>query len=678
MFRYPLMGALSLIASVAQAQQAPHGSAPALAPPSAGITYATYASPMDQIMGEAAAARDQAGTVEWSASVEYTDGEIYNPATGRMDKVRLRSYQGEGVNPEVPFMPPTIVLRPGDTFRLNLTNNLPKDDPSCVDHGDVNIPSCFNLTNMHTHGVWVSPAGNADNVLLSIGQGQTFSYEYNIPSDHAAGTFWYHPHMHGSTALQVSSGMAGALIIKGDRLPGTDRRGDIDTLLKTSNGAPIGERLVVLTQIAYACGPRGDLGAVDIKRDENGFWICDPDDVGMIEGYNQFGLFENFDTPTGIPEIRTRWQESGRHTALNGKVLPTFSGITAGELERWRFIQAGVSGSISVSFRKYSGDAPETAYRAGAMDARDGFIAENCGGEDISQFSIAMDGMTRDRINEQPRTNLHPGYREDVLVAFPEPGLYCIVDNDAPANENIRMEKKQRQILGFVSVDGPTDALGGSSARAFVTDFLTTSARLHMPQEVQAEILASLESLEIPKFVAYDTLLDREPDGYQTLGFDTFLVEDAPKNEFVVGNLELTPGKLPKLIDAAEYETGVVHRQLSLNDMEEWTLAAFTEGHPFHKHVNPIQIVSIIDPDTGIDVSAFGSGSVYAGMKGQWKDTVFLPTNIFGEPFVVKVRSHYRRYIGTFVLHCHILDHEDWGMMQVVNISLPSAGIKHH
>ncbi|MEO0344165.1 MAG: multicopper oxidase domain-containing protein [Pseudomonadota bacterium] len=678
MYRYSVLGMMSLAAGLVSAQDAPHGSAPAVNPPSAAISYATYASPSDQIMGEAAAARDQAGTVEWSASVEYTDGEIYNPTTGRMDKVQLRSYQGEGVNPEVPFMPPTIVLRPGDTFRLNLTNNLPMDDPSCVDHGDVNIPSCFNLTNMHTHGLWVSPSGNADNVLLSIGQGQTFSYEYNVPADHAAGTFWYHPHMHGSTALQVSSGMAGALIVKGNRLPGAENRGDIDTLLKSTTGAPVGERLVVLTQIAYACGEQGDLGVVDIKRDEDGFWVCDPGDVGRIEGYNQFGLFENFDTPTGIPEIKTRWQESGRHTTLNGRVLPTFSGVTAGEIERWRFIQAGISGSMSVSFRKYTGETPDADYRAGTADARDNFVGDNCGGEDISQFSIALDGLTRDRINEQPRTNLHPGYRDDVLIAFPEPGLYCIVDNDAPRQENIRNEAKQRQILGFVVVDGQAGALGEATAREYVQDFLVSAAQIHMPSDVRDEIVADLGNLEIPKFVAYDTLLNREPDGQQTLGFDTILVEDAPKNEFVVGNLELTEGELPKLINAAEYETGVIHRQLTLDDMEEWILAAFLEGHPFHKHVNPIQIVSIIDPDTGIDVSAFGSGSVYAGLKGQWKDTVFLPTNVLGEPFVVTVRSHYRRYIGTFVLHCHILDHEDWGMMQVVDISLPSTGHSHH
>ncbi|MEL7312592.1 MAG: multicopper oxidase domain-containing protein [Pseudomonadota bacterium] len=643
--------------------------------PVAGITYASYASPEQQMQTRDALMRRPAGTVEWSAKIAYTDGEIFNPATGKMDRVRLRSYQGAGVDPDVPFVPPAINLRPGDTFLFNLENALPADDPSCVNHGDINIPHCFNTTNMHVHGVWVSPAGNSDNVLLSLAPGAKFTHEYNIPSDHPAGTFWYHPHTHGSTALQVSSGMGGPLIIRGERLPGPDHRGDIDTLLRSPDGAPIGERILTLTQIAYACGPRQEDGSIDIKTDEEGFWVCDEDDVGMVEGYNQFGMYENFDTPSGIPDIRIRWEVSGRHTAINGRVIPMIDGVKAGSIERWRMIQAGVSGSVSVSFRKYNGDPHNLSYRGGSVQQRDAFVGDTCTGEEIDQFSIALDGLTRSRVNVQQRTMLHPGYRDDVLVAFPEPGIYCIVDNDAPKHENIRMQAKQRQLLGFVRVTGASDSMGGQTAQSFVQSFLVDAAKQHMPKSVRSAIVDDLSDdvIGLDAFVAHDSLLDVEIDNRQTLGFDTIIVEDAPKNEFVVGDLELSPGKLPKLVKASEFELGRVDRTLTLGNVEEWTLAAFTEGHPFHKHVNPVQIVSIVDPDTGIDVSKFDSGSVYAGLSGQWKDTVFLPTNLFGAPYVVTIRTHYRRYIGTFVLHCHILDHEDFGMMQVLEVKMPTA-----
>ena len=158
--------------------------------------------------------------------IVYTDGFIYNPATGKNDKVRLRSYNGTDVDPTTPYVSPTIEVKPGDTVRITLRNQLPADPGCGPDHKDMNKPHCFNGTNLHTHGLWVNPEGNGDNVLLSINPGVSFPYEHNIPSDHPAGTFWYHTHRHGSTALQVSSGMAGALIVRGDMLKKEGRTAD--------------------------------------------------------------------------------------------------------------------------------------------------------------------------------------------------------------------------------------------------------------------------------------------------------------------------------------------------------------------------------------------------------------------------------------------------------------------
>jgi FtsP/CotA-like multicopper oxidase with cupredoxin domain len=48
-------------------------------------------------------------------------------------------------------------------------------------------------------------------------------------------------------------------------------------------------------------------------------------------------------------------------------------------------------------------------------------------------------------------------------------------------------------------------------------------------------------------------------------------------------------------------------------------------------------------------------------------------------PYTVVVRTRYQRYIGAFVLHCHILDHEDQGMMQNIRVVLPDGkgGVGH-
>ncbi|NJO13406.1 MAG: multicopper oxidase domain-containing protein [Gammaproteobacteria bacterium] len=184
--------------------------------------------------------------------IRYTEGSIYNPTTQKYDRVRLRAYQqatdaswdaeqdGAGR-----FQAPAVVIEPGQTIRFKLYNQLPvqilpDEEPPMVPSvvcppTAFNAPAalgCFNTTNLHTHGLWVSPSGNSDNVLLSINPSVNFEYEYNVPVDHPAGTFWYHPHLHGTTAMQVGSGMTGALVVYGERAPTATATGDLDTLLE--------------------------------------------------------------------------------------------------------------------------------------------------------------------------------------------------------------------------------------------------------------------------------------------------------------------------------------------------------------------------------------------------------------------------------------------------------------
>lgn len=92
---------------------------------------------------------------------------------------------------------PTLRVRPGDVLRIRLVNGL--DQP----------------TNLHTHGLHVSPEGRGDNPFVQIEPGEAFDYEIPIPRSHPPGTYWYHPHHHGTVADQVFGGLAGALVVEG-------------------------------------------------------------------------------------------------------------------------------------------------------------------------------------------------------------------------------------------------------------------------------------------------------------------------------------------------------------------------------------------------------------------------------------------------------------------------------
>jgi FtsP/CotA-like multicopper oxidase with cupredoxin domain len=111
---------------------------------------------------------------------------------------------------------PTLVVKPGDRLSIDLINNLPLNPKK--QRGSF-FPHDRYTTNLHTHGLEVSPLGNSDNIFRKMEPGTTNHIRVDIPADHPSGTFWYHPHKHGSTTYQFIGGMAGFLIIKGG--PGT-------------------------------------------------------------------------------------------------------------------------------------------------------------------------------------------------------------------------------------------------------------------------------------------------------------------------------------------------------------------------------------------------------------------------------------------------------------------------
>ena len=81
---------------------------------------------------------------------------------------------------------------------------------------DMILPHHFNSTNFHFHGSHVSPGGIADNVFRGWSPARVTTWRSRFPTITQRGTYWYHPHKHGSADVQLSSGMAGALIIEGD------------------------------------------------------------------------------------------------------------------------------------------------------------------------------------------------------------------------------------------------------------------------------------------------------------------------------------------------------------------------------------------------------------------------------------------------------------------------------
>jgi len=74
----------------------------------------------------------------------------------------------------------------------------------------------MDMTNLHFHGLEISPNAPQDDVLTMLAMpGQSLQYTVRIPSGHPPGLFWYHTHPHGESHRQVLDGMSGAIVIEG-------------------------------------------------------------------------------------------------------------------------------------------------------------------------------------------------------------------------------------------------------------------------------------------------------------------------------------------------------------------------------------------------------------------------------------------------------------------------------
>ena len=111
---------------------------------------------------------------------------------------------------------PTIRVKSGDILRVNFTNNLP---PNSDITGTNILGKDMSITNLHTHGWHVSPAGNADNIFLTFNSGGSLTFEYDLSKQWGGMMGFYHPHYHGTVGEQFWRGLSGGALIVEDDIP---------------------------------------------------------------------------------------------------------------------------------------------------------------------------------------------------------------------------------------------------------------------------------------------------------------------------------------------------------------------------------------------------------------------------------------------------------------------------
>lgn len=361
---------------------------------------------------------------------------------------------------------------------------------------------------------------------------------------------------------------------------------------------------MLFQQLAYACRDRSGRIKTTPADDDTGEWVCDDGEVGELERYlspappNQIG--------------GCVWNNSGRHTSINGLVHPVLHGVKVGQFERWRLVHAGVRDTVNLLVRKLKPGA-------GSIDGlsraeADAYVRENCVGDPVPLYQVAADGLTMSKVREASNAVFQPGYRWDILIAFSDVGEYCLIDTANPTGGGMDTSNPHdARYLGTVIVDPGQEF--DQDASNLLTAVLIEAARENIPDAVVDDVVADLnDGLKLSAFAPHPDLQSTDIDGTQE----------------VVYNIDITTDPVRYEINGKVFSPNSI-RRVALGAVEDWVLSSTWEGHPHHIHVNPFQIIEVLDPG-GKDVSAPGAvddftdeiDSQFSGMKGVWKDTIWV------------------------------------------------------
>jgi FtsP/CotA-like multicopper oxidase with cupredoxin domain len=516
-----------------------------------------------------------------NAELTVIDTTLNVPSVG---SVRLRAYKltavnGEPVTDVADFPGPTFSFSPGDSVRIRLVNRLPLvgDDSTCLTYTtrppDV-APNCFhgsNWTNIHYHGMHVTPDGTGDNVLISIGPDSTWQFAYGVPMNQSPGTHWYHPHKHGSVAQQVTNGMAGALLVRG---------GGLDSLVRAQR---IRERLLAVQQVDSQVNLVGGLG------------------VG-----------------SGIKLV-------------NGQSNPTVI-MRPREVQRWRLVNENVS--ISTTYKLLF--APESGRTVPTL------------------YDIARDGVQFAPANYSPSRpddflTVAPGNRLDMFVQAPaQAGTYelraevsslALARNELPFAANRAVGAAQPLLTVLVVDDGFPVQTQLPAALPPLPDFLQN---LPTPADTSVRLVFS----------------DEGRKGGSGPSFFLGLA-DNPRVKFDPDSALL---------------------RLPLDQTQLWKVSnrsVDSINHPFHIHVNPFQVLRVVYPRASDPNIAFYQEVNQAAANGNpyWMDVFPLPLSSGNTEGYIVIRQRYDDFTGSFVMHCHILGHEERGMMALIRIVGPGGAV---
>jgi FtsP/CotA-like multicopper oxidase with cupredoxin domain len=458
----------------------------------------------------------------------------YKTANGEIESPTLQLNQGDHLHLTV-----TDRIQDSDADELGTEHSMEMPDNKCGDSGPVTIRS----TNVHFHGLNVSPHCGSDDVLTTLIEPGSpgFNYDVHVPKNEPPGLYWYHPHVHGFADYQVNGGAAGALVVEGME----KFRPEV---------AGLRQRVFVIRQQF-------------LKP-----WVPGP--YQLTINY-QVADFPN--TPS--PVIK----------------------MAAGKKEFWRVANSTTQGFLTLQF-----------------------LVNN----KLQKLQlIAFDGYPLAKPRYQDSILIPPAGRAEFVVEAPPAGAAAIFQtaqyNDGPTgNPNLQIQLAAIDLLKEGEVD---------------------ENAVYMPMPTKPPTRADR------KLLRFSGLATAKVTAHRKLYFsEQFNGTNGPSQFYIT-----LDGERPKIFEPDEKPVITT----KVGAVEDWTIENHAlESHAFHIHQIHFLVLEID-----------GKPVPYQELR----DTMEIPFYSGSGPYhSIKVRMDFRdpEIAGTFVYHCHILDHEDQGMMHKIRI----------
>jgi FtsP/CotA-like multicopper oxidase with cupredoxin domain len=569
----------------------------------------------------------------------YTDGSLSDDATAPIVGPTLEFTRGQSTGV---WMRNTLTAC-GSVDNMKMDNPLSNYTP----HG-------FTTTNLHTHGLHVSPQAPSDDVLLMIGSSNDptstsdrtdFPYYYAVPDDHPVGTFWYHPHKHGAVASQVGPGMAGALIVRSGA-----GETDFDQLLaQAPYNITAGDEVVMVLQTL------GYYDVDDTSPATQAFFASgyyngtgqDPVKPVKVAGCYDFG-----DVSLTYPTQPT--------TSVNGVVTPSLT-VAKGAIKRFRIVNATNGQAYVPKFVPATGTTgtPPKVYAIAtdgiALQVPFDYANLTATEQAAPYFPIDYDLKETDNAGRFWTTGeiltLGPGQRVDLLVQAVDAGTFNMVGaakGDAPMVIDTGAEGNFKVLNTDTLMTLTVDSSPAAQSQALPPMSLFADSRITRP-EPPAVTIDGASMPTVTQTVEFKTV-------------DSAFTENAPAFKINDQHFDAS-GKDAQL-------------QLYLGHTDVWNVYSSNDVHIFHIHVNSFLTFA----RTKFDRTKLAFESPIYYTTPVWRDTIYFDAGVstseddFVPGTMAVFASKQVDFTGEYVLHCHNLFHEDSGMMLTVSVIDPVTG----